>query len=490
MFNRLTKKSPAAPIDTAKAVPEQPTLPEKKTPIASNAQLQTLTTGASRLGYEIVDISGFLDDLKSRSETQIDILRTTQMTADELVAATGAASDTSAAVKTMAEGALALADRSVETMQHSSARSADVAGWVASAAERIEELTASLNDVDKNNQLVGEIAAQVKLLSINARIEASRSGEAGKGFAIIAQEVHEMANRTNQVADHIRRSVAALSDTVSLLAKEAGTVRGKADQVIADSETTSASLGEITGQIKDVHSRSVSMAEETERARTASSSFTPAFNEMRHSIQGTSGQISDVSQRTQNLIDTTEIIVRSSVLLGGASADLEFIEKVQDDAATLSDRLEKAVSQGRIRLEQLFSRDYQPIPNTRPQQVMAPCTQLTDELFPVIQEAALEYSNRIVFCAAVNIDGYLPTHNRKFSQTQGEDEAWNTANCRNRRIFDDRVGLKAGRNIEPFLLQVYRRDMGGGVFKLMKDVSAPITVRGRHWGGLRLAYSD
>ena len=65
---------------------------------------------------------------------------------------------------------------------------------------------------------------------------------------------------------------------------------------------------------------------------------------------------------------------------------------------------------------------------------------------------------------------------------------WNAANSRNRRIFDDRVGLHAGRNTAPFLLQVYRRDMGGGNFALMKDLSAPIFVRGQHWGGVRLGY--
>ena len=42
---------------------------------------------------------------------------------------------------------------------------------------------------------------------------------------------------------------------------------------------------------------------------------------------------------------------------------------------------------------------------------------------------------------------------------------------------------------ESFLLQVYRRDMGGGEFKMMKDLSAPIFIKGQHWGGLRLAYS-
>ena len=130
----------------------------------------------------------------------------------------------------------------------------------------------------------------------------------------------------------------------------------------------------------------------------------------------------------------------------------------------------------------------QTFPGTDPVQVMAPFTELTDRLLPPIQEAALDFDPRVVFCAAVDRNGYLPTHNRKFSHPQSADPVWNAANSRNRRIFDDRVGLKAGRNTEPFLLQVYRRDMGGGAFMMMKDLSAPIFVGGQHWGGLRLAY--
>ena len=54
-------------------------------------------------------------------------------------------------------------------------------------------------------------------------------------------------------------------------------------------------------------------------------------------------------------------------------------------------------------------------------------------------------------------------------------------------MFNDRTGLNAGRNTRPFLLQAYRRDMGGQ-FIMMKDISAPIMVQGRHWGGLRIGY--
>ena len=51
-----------------------------------------------------------------------------------------------------------------------------------------------------------------------------------------------------------------------------------------------------------------------------------------------------------------------------------------------------------------------------------------------------------------------------------------------------RVGLAAARNTRPFLIQCYRRDMGGGAFALMKDASAPIVLAGRHWGSLRVGY--
>jgi len=149
---------------------------------------------------------------------------------------------------------------------------------------------------------------------------------------------------------------------------------------------------------------------------------------------------------------------------------------------------EKAIGTGEISDAELFDRDYRPIPNTDPPQVMARFTHFTDRVLPAIQEPLLALDTRVVFCAAVDNNGYLPTHNIKFSKAQGPDRVWNAANCRNRRLFNDRTGLAAGRNTAPFLLQTYRRDMGGGQFALMKDASAPIYVQSRHWGGFRMGY--
>ena len=80
-------------------------------------------------------------------------------------------------------------------------------------------------------------------------------------------------------------------------------------------------------------------------------------------------------------------------------------------------------------------------------------------------------------------------HNAIYSQPQRPgDVVYNTAHSRNRRIFDDRAGLSAARNVRPYLIQNYPRDMGDGVIIMMQEVDAPIRVFGRHWGGFRTAY--
>ncbi|WP_261344799.1 PilZ domain-containing protein, partial [Azospirillum humicireducens] len=172
-------------------------------------------------------------------------------------------------------------------------------------------------------------------------------------------------------------------------------------------------------------------------------------------------------------------------------AEAEIIRTAQDTAAALSKALEGALSSGAIAEEALFSTELTPITGSDPEQALAPFTELADRLFPAIQEPVLASDPRFQLCVATNGIGYVPTHNNRYSEPQRPgDIVWNTAHCRNRRVFADRSGLAAARNTRPFLLQAYRRDMGGGQMVRLKEVDAPITVRGRHWGNLRLAYTS
>jgi methyl-accepting chemotaxis protein len=159
-----------------------------------------------------------------------------------------------------------------------------------------------------------------------------------------------------------------------------------------------------------------------------------------------------------------------------------------ETAKRISGEFEAAVRRGEITDTQLFDEQYREIRGTNPKQYLTDYVEFTDRVLPPIQDPLQKSDPRIVFCVAWARKGYLPTHNPEYRQPQGKDPAWNAAHCRNRRIFDDRAVRKVAQNTKPFLVQTYRRNMGGGQFVLMKDVSSPIFVNGRHWGAFRIGY--
>jgi len=167
----------------------------------------------------------------------------------------------------------------------------------------------------------------------------------------------------------------------------------------------------------------------------------------------------------------------------------EFIDLAVTTANKVGAAIERLIQTGKVSAQVMFNNQYEPIPGTNPQQYETGyVAALEQELWP-IQEPLLSTDSRMVFCAAVDRNAYLPVHNKKYSlpQRPGEPE-WNTANSRNKRVFDDRAGLSAARNTRPYMIQYYPRDMGGGQIVMMWEIVAPIRVLGKHWGGFRMAY--
>lgn len=168
----------------------------------------------------------------------------------------------------------------------------------------------------------------------------------------------------------------------------------------------------------------------------------------------------------------------------------EIISRAVDAANGISRRLEGLIEEAVLSRADLFDNDYIPIEGTDPQQYRTRFLSTLEDVLPPVQEPLLAGDARMVFCVAVDRNGYLPVHNRKYSLPQRPGEKlWNTANSRNRQIFDDRAGLASGRNVRPYLIQVYPRDMGTGVTVIVREIDAPIRVFGKHWGGFRTAYT-
>ncbi|MEM6589843.1 MAG: methyl-accepting chemotaxis protein [Pseudomonadota bacterium] len=472
-------KSRRAETEAGADVPQR----RKSDPIISDLARRT-----GHLGREIVEVVAFIDDLDVRSQTQQGALSVARQNADAVVDANHSISTSLEDMRKATSDVEALVGSSEQVLQISGQHCNEIVDHVMEINQHMGGVLEALQHVQEGNQSIRDIAKTVHLLAINARIEASRAGDAGAGFATIASAINELANTTSTTVDAVQGSVEELTEIVRRLSDGSQTAGTKSDEVIASNTEMSSAMGEITHAMRGLTELTGGVVDKLGRSQSATEAFEQAFHDIETTIADTNSRVSQMRERTANLVDQTETMVQDSVSIGAKTDDSPFIERVQTDAAKIAQLFEAAIDNGTLTTADLFSKTYTTIPGTDPEQVMTRFTLFTDKVLPPIQEDALEHSERVIFCAAVNIDGYLPTHNRKFSKPQGEDPAWNTGHCRNRRIFNDRVGLKAGQNTKPFLLQVYRRDMGGGVFKVMKDVSAPIMVHGRHWGGLRLAY--
>ena len=167
----------------------------------------------------------------------------------------------------------------------------------------------------------------------------------------------------------------------------------------------------------------------------------------------------------------------------------EAVTRAMEAGAALKKIFENGVDSGAISIEDMFDTNYVEIPGTNPVQYRTSILDWADRALPPFQEAFLARDKRMAFCAMIDTNGYLPVHNKIYSHPQRPDDVtWNTANSRNRRIFNDAAGLAAGRNQRAYLIQSYARDMGNGNTVMMREIDVPIRVKGRHWGGFRTAY--
>jgi methyl-accepting chemotaxis protein len=129
------------------------------------------------------------------------------------------------------------------------------------------------------------------------------------------------------------------------------------------------------------------------------------------------------------------------------------------------------------------------MPGTNPVQYHTRFVDFTDRVLPAIQEPIAASDSRISGACAVDRNGYLGTHLKRFAAQQGNDPEWNAVHCRQRRLIKDATGQAAVKADQHYLLQTYLRDLGANNMPMLKDLNVPIWVRGRRWGVFRVVYS-
>ncbi len=228
----------------------------------------------------------------------------TQQGADFINSGAAAAEEVSRSVQTVAAGAEEMS-ASIKEIATNANAAAEVAKEAYDVAARTNETVAKLGESSKE---VGEVietitavAEQTNLLALNATIEAARAGEAGRGFAVVASEVKDLAAETGKATEE---------------------VAVKVEQIQTDTQEAIAAIEQISGIIASINDYQTTIAAAVEEQTATTNEMSRSVSEAADGSRTIAENVADIARQTNEMAEAFTQIDNEMGTLSGQSRDL------------------------------------------------------------------------------------------------------------------------------------------------------------------------
>ncbi|PLX86497.1 MAG: methyl-accepting chemotaxis protein [Desulfuromonas sp.] len=378
--------------------------------------------------------------------------------------------------------------RNLETARSSFQELMEVNGNIQSMTEKISEHDQTIKTMAADSANIKEIlgtirsiSSQTSLLALNAAIEAARAGAAGRGFAIVAGEVKRLAEQVNAASENIEEKINAMLGHLETSLTESEETRCHAEStqeaVVKSCDSFREMMGDFEGNVRQLEQTTAAVGQ---------------LSRANEDIHGKVSGINDFSLNVTRLMGTSEQLSRK--LKSGTEKMQEvvarfrvgegYFEKIIDATREFRDQVEAALASAREKGIDIFDRNYRPIEGSHPPKFHTAYDTHLEGMLQPLYDRLLKTVQGSVYSLAVDVNGYGPTHNSRFSRPPSGDPQIDLVHSRNKRIFSDQTGIRGAKNRNPFLLQTYMRDTG----EVLSDLSMPIEIADRHWGAVRLGF--
>nr|MBF0681390.1 methyl-accepting chemotaxis protein [Pseudomonas sp.] len=431
------------------------------------------------IALEALQVKTRIEETGSSARQQVTMTDTVFGASTEATQAIGEVSRSTQIISDSTSTNLNNARVSLQEMQDISSKINQVGEKVLSFNQTVEDLSSRSARISQTAELIRSVADQTNLLALNAAIEAARAGEAGRGFAVVADEVRTLAERVNKASTEITDNISTMLTLVTHAREANGEINTDVQQtrhvvsrsaeqferMVGDFEQTGMQLLHITSAMEQLSATNVQVHENVTSIQRLSAEV--------------AGHMSDSETRASALSEDTEAVQElvSRFKIGIGAFDLA-VDKTRVMRDTIQAELIEMSREG----IDVFDRNYKPFGTTVPPKFKLAWS---DEFVRRCQKYLDITLNAIPACnyaVAVNTDGYLSAHNAKFSQPLTGDDAVDLVGNRCYRKFDTPGELEAAQNTSPLLVRTYIRDTG----EVLCYLAMPIHVNGRHWGNVRV----
>ncbi|WP_133365267.1 methyl-accepting chemotaxis protein [Qipengyuania sediminis] len=374
-------------------------------------------------------------------------------------------------------------------IQSSLAQITQLLDLVGTLATHVTGFAAAMEQVRRCSKDIEQIAETTNILALNATIEAMRAGDAGRTFAVVANEVKGLAGETRQATNEIAAVIGTLgAEAASVIERiEAGaSASNQAKTSVASIEATMSGVSDLVGEV-DAQNFTIAQATSmmtgnVARVQEVIESFDKAAADNEAKLEVAHSRIEDLELTASDMFDRL-------VHAGLSPQDSMMVELAQRHAAEVARMTEEAIRKGDLTEAQVFDQAYRLIEGSNPQRFRTGLTDWAHANWRYKLDEVAGSDPRVMAAACTDLQGYLPTHLTKHSRPPTGDVAHDTQFCRNGRIMFYPIDQRAKKSHADYMMAVYRQEGDGKTYRVVRNVYVPLIINGRRWGDFEVAYS-
>jgi methyl-accepting chemotaxis protein len=255
-----------------------------------------VSSSASQLAHSADDLSGSVS-------AQNEAVSSTAASVEELTVSISQMSDSAQLAQDVVEATVKVSDSGLAMGNKVSREIGEIDRSVSDFAQQMQALQGQAGEIGTVVKLIKEIADQTNLLALNAAIEAARAGEQGRGFAVVADEVRKLAERTSGATNEIQKTIEAIQSNMGSAGTLLDNVKARVDTGVAtiadlieplktlqsQAERAASGLRELTNATREQQQASEQIARNTEKIASSAEQNHASVSQSRDTSRELSG---------------------------------------------------------------------------------------------------------------------------------------------------------------------------------------------------------